>query len=228
MAKTTEFLTIINGLCLRPGMYVLGETFYEICAYITGYAQGSNDSPLSNEGWEAFNNYVCTIYNYPEKYIWTAVLKNNSKDDNEAIQRLLVLLTDFTNKSQQMSYHEIILEAKFQAAARPEGEPEKVMRKFLSVIWWAKRHEIEPIILPHPHADILWRKAYPVEAADALESISNSYTIGRVSGSEDEGSISLMTADFPFPLNLHRINGQWKVDASPIINLWNECSTKRE
>ena len=217
MDTTADFLEAMDHLCKRPAMYVCGGTFYEVCAYLTGYAAASADCPLSNEGGEAFNRFVCRHCRFPENYAWPYALKSSSEDDQQAIERLRTLLSEFCNRARTSSYEEII-----QEAAPPEieeGEPEQTLRRLLTALLRGERKEIEPLILDHPDAPVLWEGAYPSDVAEQLDGISRSYSIGRLPGTRDSEEVRLITADFPFPITVRQVDGQWKVDVAKIVEM---------
>ncbi len=69
MGEMTKFIQMVEDICTRRKMFATGGTFYEVCAYLTGYAEASTDSPLSNEGWKVFSQYVCAHFRFPDKYV---------------------------------------------------------------------------------------------------------------------------------------------------------------
>jgi hypothetical protein len=75
MSSTDSFIELLNHLCLRRHMFVPGCGFYEVCAYLYGYANASPDCPLSGEGSAYFNGFVCATFRFPSKYAWPFVLK---------------------------------------------------------------------------------------------------------------------------------------------------------
>jgi hypothetical protein len=74
MDRTDEFLELVEAVCRRPGMYFGKASFQMVCAYFNGFAAGSTDCPLSEEGWSAFNTFVCCTYRCPEKLYWASLL----------------------------------------------------------------------------------------------------------------------------------------------------------
>ena len=92
------------------------------------------------------------------------------------------------------------------------------MRQLLAALLTGSRSEIEPLIMDHPDAEILWQGAYPAEVAVQLSHVSNSNRIGRVSDHAADGQVKLITADFPFPITVEKVGQQWKVDAAEIID----------
>ena len=131
---------------------------------------------------------------------------------------MLILLTDFSNKTRTCSYEEIIEEAE-QLPSAEEGEPELMMRALLTALLSGKREDIEPLILNPTNATILWQGAYPSDVASLLDLVSSSHSIARVYGTEEEGEVRLFTADYPFPITVKKVDGEWKVDATDIIKI---------
>jgi hypothetical protein len=71
----------------------------------------------------------------------------------------------------------------------------------------------------NPDAGVLWSAAYPADVALALDQIQESYTVSPISGSEEDGEVTIITPDFG-RVELKRIGGSWRIDASKIINCW--------
>ncbi len=200
-------------------MYVCGGSFYEVCAYLTGYAQASSDSPLSGDGWGLFNDIVCAACKFPSNYVWPYVLKECSRDDDEATERLRSLLVEYTERSKTESPGEIMQDVMARASSQEEGEPEKAWRRFSRALYRGRREEIEPLILGHPDAEILWEGAYPDDVVPLLDEIAEAYSVSQVSGSEEDGNVMIITPDFgPMPVQL--VEGSWRIDARKIINCW--------
>jgi hypothetical protein len=219
MDATSEFIQMVESLCAHRSMYVCEGTFYELCAYLEGYAAGSLDCPLGREGWDAFNRFVCAYFRFPDKYTWPYVLKCCTKDDDDATEHLRTLLTEFCHKARTSSYEEMIQEVTRGGVEDGEGAPEQVVRRLLAALLRGNRPEIEPLIQEHADAGILWEGAYPSDVAEQLDLLSRSNPIARLSGTEEEGEVRLITADFPFPITLRQIAGQWKVDVAKIIEM---------
>jgi len=217
MDATDKFIEMLENLCKRRSMFVCDGSFYEVCAYVTGYAHASTDCPLSSDGWNAFSRYVCKQFGFPENYIWPYVLMTCSRDDDEATERLLSILVRFCNSARTQSYEEIIESIRPRVVSNENAEPERAMRKLLAALLTGSRDEIEPLIIDHPDAEFLWQGAYPTEVAGQISGISNSYPIRRVSDYADDGELKLMTADFPFPITIRKLGKHWKVDAEEII-----------
>lgn len=218
MDEKSRFRELMSNICKRRHMYVCGGTFYEVCAYISGYAQASKDCPLGGEGWSAFSRFVAARFGWPDKYGWPYVIKMCSADDASAAEQLQALVADFCDKLDTSSYEEVICEAA-RENAREEGEPEKVLRRLLSALLRGRRQEIEPLILDHPDAVVLWEGEFSTDAAEQLDDVYGAFPIGRLPETGSEGKVHLMSAHFPFPLMVKQIEGQWKVDVTEIVDM---------
>ena len=159
------FDELIESICRRRGMYVCGGSFFEVCAYIAGYAHASPDCPLGGDGWTAFNEFVCATFGFPGNYTWPYAIKQCCSDDDRASERLRELLTEFAQRTKTESHKEIVEGALSRTRDQEEGEPEKTWRKFSRAVLGGKRMEIEPLIQEHPDADVLWAGAYPDDVA---------------------------------------------------------------
>ena len=228
MSSVDSFIEFVGGICLRRQMYVPSGTFYEVCAYLTGYSDASPDCPLSGKGWRCFNEFVCAELRCPNKLGWPQVIKYCSRDDDEATARLNRLLTDFAEKTRTESHEKIVRDAVSRARGHEEADPVKAWRRFSRAIHRANKEVIELLIQDHPDADILWSADYPDEAAAGLDQVEESFLISPISGSEDAGEVTILTADFG-RVGVRRIGGTWRIDASPIINCWKaNCDENRQ
>lgn len=230
MDATDRFIELLECLCTRSGMYVNGdEPFYEVCAYVNGYAYGTQGSPISGERYRAFSNLVCATFRFPDKYVWPYVIRTCSRDDNEALQKLQSLLTEFAVRTRTEPAETLIEEARARVVEYHEGEPEQVWRRLSNALLRGQRAEIEPLILPHPDAAILWQGAYPQDVAESLEELAERDPVTRIVGDEAEGHVIVMSADFG-PVHVKLNGGTWWVDASEIIRirLWDKQYAPRQ
>lgn len=99
--------------------------------------------------------------------------------------------------------------------------PEGAYRRFMLANLAGQEKEIRPLIVDHENADILWRDAaYPKDVAAALAEQYRQMEITRVklpSQDETPDRVLLGSSASPIPLAVVRIEGVWRVDASPII-----------
>lgn len=216
MDRIDRIIAVIRDVCHKPQMYVCGGSFYEVCAYISGYAAASPDCDLSGKHGNAFNEFVCATFRFPQKYVWPSVLKHISRDDHDAMTRLHIVLTEFLERTRSEAPEDIARQAMALARSHQEGEPEITWRKFKRAEHRGRRDEIEPLIQEHPDAEILWSSSYPEDVAPLLDAIQDSYLVGRISGSEAEGEVTIATPDFG-PVAIKHIGGAWRVDATNVI-----------
>lgn len=226
MDSTETFLKLVESICRHRGMYVCGHSFYEVCAYFTGYAHASPDSPLSGDGWEAFGRFICAAFRFPSNYAWPYVVRQCSRDDDEAIEQLRTLLTEFATRARTEAHADIVQDMISRASEQEEGEPERTWRRLAHALLTGRRDEIEPLIQAHPEAEILWSGAYPDNVALALDELAESQPVTRIPGSEQEGVATIITPDFG-PVSLKLVDGSWRVDASKVIACW-KASRRQE
>lgn len=75
---------------------------------------------------------------------------------------------------------------------------------------------IRPLVLPHPDAAILWTAgAYPPQVAEMLSRHYREMKVERIL--EEPDHVVLRATGEPAPLELRRLEGAWRLDASPII-----------
>jgi 2-oxo-4-hydroxy-4-carboxy--5-ureidoimidazoline (OHCU) decarboxylase len=218
MNNTDRFTDLVEHICTRRDMYVCGGSFYEVCAYISGYAEAATDCPLHGDDCKAFSEFVSATARFPSKYAWPYVLKLSSRDDEEAVARLRDLLVEFAERTKTESLDQIVQEAVSRAWNEKEGEPERVWRKFTRAFHRRDRFEIESLIQYHPEAAVLWSGNRPDDdVALSLDAIADSYLVSQISGSEEDGEVTIITPDFG-PVNLRRSDDNWKIDISAIID----------
>ena len=93
--------------------------------------------------------------------------------------------------------------------------PEDVLCNFLIANLYGNEAEIRPLIVDHPDAALLWQGAYPPDVADLLSQQYDGMDIARLK--EEQDRVLLQSSASPLPLAVVRIDGRWRVDASPII-----------
>ena len=96
-----------------------------------------------------------------------------------------------------------------------EEQPEDVFFEFLLANLRGVEEEIRPLILDHPDADLLWQGAYPPDVAALLAQSYEGLEIARVKEAPDR--VLLQSSAVPFPIEVVRVAGQWRVNAAPII-----------
>jgi len=223
MKEEISFEKLLNHICSRPGMWTPKGTFDEVYSLILGYSMGKDDTPISGNDWKVFNKYVCIKYGFPTKYVANYVFENCVENDEEAIQLLEKTILEFGDLKQRMTNEEIF-EYAVSNFKHEEGEPERIFRIFDKALLEGDEKTIKSLIEEHEHQSILWKGAYPEDVAISLDQISSGQPIKRIYESEDKTKVKLITADFPFPIEMNYKNGNWKIDATKIIEL---CGAKR-
>jgi len=96
-----------------------------------------------------------------------------------------------------------------------ERLPEDVLFDFLIANLGGSEADIRPLIVDHPDAALLWQGAYPPDVAALLAQQYEGMGIARVEEGPDR--VLLQSSASPIPLAVVRVGGEWRVDASPII-----------
>ena len=102
--------------------------------------------------------------------------------------------------------------------------PEDVLFEFLIANLGGSEEEIRPLIVDHPDAALLWQGAYPPEVAALLAQQYEGMDIARVEEQQDR--VLLQSSASPIPLAVVRIDGEWRVDASPVIEFRKRAQKK--
>jgi hypothetical protein len=216
MDNTDKFIELVGHICRRPKMFTIGGTFGEVVAFFTGLASAPSGCPLSDDGDRVFNAFVTARLLVPGKYWWPYAIKLVAANDEDALVRLRDLLIEFATLRKSNSFREISRKAEESLADYVEPEPAKVWRQFLAARYRSNQHEIEPLILPHADAAVLWRdKPTPSDIAAQLTQISDGYIISVISGSLKSGHVQLATE--LGIMDAHLVDGSWRIDASSII-----------
>src|SRR4051794_8036604 len=105
------FVEFVRHLCQRRTMYVSDGTFYEVSAYLSGYFHGAQGCPLGDDNWKAFTQYVCALCGFPRNYFWAYVIRQSSRDDEEALAKLQTALAEFVELSKSQTHEDIIYAA---------------------------------------------------------------------------------------------------------------------
>ncbi len=227
MKKEISFKELLNHVCSRPGMWVPKGTFSGVYSLIMGYTMGKVDTPLSGENWKTFNNYGCIKFGFSTKYVISYVFESCTENDEESIKLFHETVNEFIELQNRMTPDEI-LEYASKTFTYEEGEPEKIFRIFSSALLNGDEQIIRPLIEKHENQNLLWKGAYPEDVGILLNQISESQPIKRIFESEDKAKVKLITADFPFPFEMNLKDGNWKIDASKLIDLRMNQNSKSE
>ena len=216
MGDPDKFIELVGHICRHPQMFTMGASFGEVVAYFTGLVSAPGACPLSDDGDRVFNFFVTARLVVPSKYWWPGAIRMVATDDADAISRLRELLTEFATLRKSKSFMEIANEAAKSLSEYKETEPARVWRRFLAARYRSNQHEIEPLIMPHPNAAVLWRgDPTPPGVETQLTEISDSYVVSIISGSLESGHVRLATE--PGTMDAHLADGSWRIDVSSLI-----------
>jgi hypothetical protein len=103
-----------------------------------------------------------------------------------------------------------------------DSSPEHAYRQFMLVGLSADEGEILHWIVPNADASVLWENGpFSEEVAELLARQYQTMKISRVApkgpGAPDQ--VQLESSAFPAPLAVRKIDGAWRVDAAPIIDI---------
>jgi hypothetical protein len=115
-------------------------------------------------------------------------------------------------------------EAREERAVDDDRLPEDVLFDFLIANLGGSEEYIRPLIVDHPDAALLWQGAYSPDVAALLAQQYEGMGIARVEEQADR--VLLQSSASPIPLAVLRINGVWRVDASPIIEFRKRAQKK--
>jgi hypothetical protein len=214
MQTKPSFKEFIQHICTRPMMYTLGGTYNETAAYITGFSAGI-DSLINDR---TFDRFVCLKNSFPTNYVWTYVIKECAKNDNEAISQMMNTILEFIELKNTMTEEELMRFA-IEKSKSDEGEVERIFRKFDSALLKGDKAIIESLIIENENAEILWTGEYPKDVAVKLDEIASSQPLKKILVSEDGNKVQIIASGWPFPIEMNFINGEWRINADNIIAL---------
>jgi hypothetical protein len=210
-----EFKAFIGHVCDRPNMYAPRGNFEGIAAFIHGWATGGEVAVFDRPLWR----YICLKLGFPTNYLWSSVIKNATKTSEEAIALTKTLFLEFLELKDQMTPEELDQHAFKTKLVKEEGAPEKIFRKFDRALLRGKQSEIEQYLIPHENAHVLWQGAYPTDVSATLNDMANNQPIRRVYESEDNSTVRIIAAGWPFEIEIKLIGNNWKIDAKDIIKI---------
>lgn len=223
MQEVIYFPKFIVLICTRPNMYTLRGTFNEVVAYIMGYSQGSN-SPI--EGF-LFGRYVCLKHSFPFNYHWSGVLRSTTPDDEKAIALLQATILEFLDLKQTKTEEEILQFALDNAVVQEESEAVQVFRQFDRALLTGDKALIQSLIInSEEEAAVLWRGAYPADVAEQLQEMTDDSPINCTPVDQDGKVVQILASGWPFCIEMLHTEEGWKVDAAPIIHLWDSHKIK--
>jgi hypothetical protein len=103
-----------------------------------------------------------------------------------------------------------------QSAGQSNVTPEETYRSFMIANLSGDESAIRPLVLDHDNAEVLWQGAYPPNVAATLAEQYRTMEISRV-GTPNADRVVLQSSAAPMPLTVVNVDGDWKVDAEPII-----------
>jgi hypothetical protein len=74
MRTLDDFIELAENICKRRQIYVCGRSFYEVCAYLRGYAAAMDQNPFGVDHRTSFGTFVATRLGFPQKLGWPYVL----------------------------------------------------------------------------------------------------------------------------------------------------------
>lgn len=216
MSSLTDFKELVDHICKRHRMYVCGGTFYEVAAYIQGFASAMSESPFGGDNRFAFNEYVTLTCGFPAKLAWPFVLKKATQTDEDAIAKLHTLLIAYIEAVDGNCVAQLLSTERMKHSVR-ETEPQVICwRLFSRALHRGDRIEIEKHALQRDDIEILWSGSYPVDVVPMMDEIAECSSIPVLFVSDDGIRSRVMTPDFG-EIDLEMIEGTWKIDPSPII-----------
>ncbi len=179
MRTLHQFSELVDSVCNRRHMYVCGGSFYEVCAFILGYAAAMEPSPLGQDHETSFNAFVIARLGYPQKLAWPYVLKAALPTDEHAVDKLRDLLSEYIKAVRNACVSDLIAEARSEVKTRDADLPEQTVcwRQFNRALHRADKDVIKSLIIDHENASVLWQAAYPDEVVPLMDEIAESYTI---------------------------------------------------
>ncbi|MBN2578936.1 MAG: hypothetical protein JXB10_08090 [Pirellulales bacterium] len=126
------------------------------------------------------------------------------------------LVAEFFEKTKNQSYEQIIQERISWVQSQEASEPETAWRRFSHALHFRNGDEIENLILEHTEAAILWSGTNCPGVEILLNHFGEEYFMSRISESGDEGEATFITP-FYGPIVMKKIEGNWKIDASKLI-----------
>lgn len=197
-------------------MYVCGGTFYEVAAYVEGFASAMAESPFAGNHRFAFNEYVTLTFGFPAKLAWPFVLKKATQSDEDAIAKLHTLLTAYIEALEENCVAQLLSTQRMKNSVR-DAEPQvNCWRHFSRALHRGDRIEIEKHALQRDDIQILWSESYPIDVIPMMDEIAESSSIPVLFVSDNGVRSRVMTPDYG-EIDLEMIDGVWKIDPSPII-----------
>jgi hypothetical protein len=222
MGEPESFETLVRRLCRTPELYVLGGSFQEVCAYLTGHARGDARSPLAGQGWAAFSALVSRRLGLNADTSWPCAIRTRHPDDADALEALEEHSMAFLHALEHHSPAELIERlAQLRSGGDDDGPmvPEDIFRAFVIACLHGDEQRLRALILPHQQAELLWCERYDPAVAEDLERSFARMRVLRTCRNQRSDRVELMSPSFPFPLSVVRTPAGGRLDASPVIEL---------
>lgn len=217
MTGKIELADLIEGLCLRPGMYVGSNRLDLVCAYLHGYSAGASDSVFATRS-AAFSALVSAHTDAPRNVVWSSALLMAYGDSEAGFQALLQLVRTFLADAEVMSEADQIERYAQLMEADARHPAVAQYRRFMIATLYGDEATIRELILPHDNADVLWAAAYPNDAAALLEQVWRNMHITRLRRADAPATEVVVCSEaVPFPMTVVETGATWLVDAGPLI-----------
>ena len=96
MDKDHSFQEILEAVCRRPSMYVVGGTYEAAVSFLEGYDGGiARYAPDAEVGFNGFYEWLQKKLSVPRSRLPWMTLREACADDAEALKRLQVLYAEF-------------------------------------------------------------------------------------------------------------------------------------
>jgi hypothetical protein len=176
--------------------------------YVSGWLAGAFPENACFRRWNAWANATLGA---PDKLIWTWALRSTHPNQAKREAVLIDLMTAFAE-----GVHRDGWSVDLPAIRRPvSGSPEHVLGSFLRGM--VRSEDLRPLVLPsvrtHPR---LRNMGYPHDVREALLQTLADERCVRIPTTDDD-HVRLLCGAFIAPVDLHRIDGCWLVDAAPLI-----------
>jgi len=174
--------------------------------------------PFRHGQRSSFNAFVNAKLGYPQKLMWTYTISTATPDDDEALQLLDDLMSDYASALQTERLDELMSQVADDLATREQDSTPQAecWRAFSRALHRADKQKLQRLTLDHEEVSILWQSADPDDIVPQMDEIAESYSVPVISISGDGQQSQIMTPDFGVVrLELH--NDTWKIDGEPII-----------
>ncbi len=205
---------LIDSICGRAGMYVLGEDRLSgVCNLVVGLSLAPG-SPFGEDASD-LNGFVNYRLGYPENWWWAVSVHSAFSGRPDALDSLRELLVDFLAELEGHEPGE--LAQRYAGRMAPDDEPRARLRQFLAALPSGDEASLRPLVLPSEFVHELWATdGYPSGVAGQLAGLWAAGRIGDAAPA-DSGRRRLVCSSLPWPVDLAKVGGEWRVDARPFV-----------